>query len=123
MDNLQIDSEWRVKAVAIAETWDKGKRVFLYEVRCPRCMRHHTTIFPDDDPTCKEPCQYGKQPIPQNLRYEILERDGYKCQRCGATDNLEVDHIYPERRGGATHPINLQTLCQHCNRAKGARYE
>ncbi len=25
----------------------------------------------------------------------VLKRDGFKCVWCGATDNLEVDHVYP----------------------------
>lgn len=56
------------------------------------------------------------------LRYEILERDGFKCQICGRTENdgvkLHVDHIYPISKGGATIPENLRTLCSDCNLGK-----
>jgi len=56
------------------------------------------------------------------LRYQILQRDHFKCQSCGqspATDpnvRLQVDHKKP--RGGETVPANLQTLCDQCNIGK-----
>ena len=45
------------------------------------------------------------------------------CAQCGATTNLEVDHIVPLARAGSNDPDNLQWLCRPCNRAKGAREE
>lgn len=58
----------------------------------------------------------------QNLRYQILERDHFRCQRCGhgAADGykLHVDHIVPVSKGGKTEPANLQTLCEACNNSK-----
>lgn len=47
------------------------------------------------------------------LRKLALERDGYRCVKCGERRRLEVDHIKPVR----THPelsfvlSNLQTMC------------
>lgn len=56
------------------------------------------------------------------LRYEILERDEFKCQICGRTEKdgvkLHVDHIFPISKGGATIPENLRTLCSDCNLGK-----
>lgn len=58
------------------------------------------------------------------LRYQILQRDGFKCQICGrgAKDGvkLHVDHIIPVSKGGKTVPENLRTLCDQCNFGKGA---
>ncbi len=34
---------------------------------------------------------------------------------------LEIDHLIPEARGGATSAGNLQLACQRCNRSKGQR--
>lgn len=50
----------------------------------------------------------------------ILDRDGWQCVYCGATDELQIDHIVPFSRGGACSVANSQTLCGPCNRAKGA---
>lgn len=58
------------------------------------------------------------------LRIEILKRDGFRCKLCGATARdtlLHVDHMIPIARGGTSHPINLQALCERCNVAKAAR--
>jgi 5-methylcytosine-specific restriction endonuclease McrA len=52
-------------------------------------------------------------------RQAILERDGFKCVRCGSTDDLTVDHIIPAAKGGTKQPDNLETLCSVCNEFKG----
>lgn len=61
----------------------------------------------------------------QRIRFEVLARDGFRCQYCGAesTDEgvrLEVDHIYPRGRGGSDDKSNLITACTPCNRGKSA---
>lgn len=61
--------------------------------------------------------------IPETLRNEIYERDGYKCVKCGNTDRLAIDHIHPWSKGGKTEYNNLQTLCKSCNSKKGAKHE
>lgn len=51
------------------------------------------------------------------IRPAILERDGHRCQKCGAAAT-DVDHI------GDKHdhrPDNLQALCDWCHRQKTAR--
>lgn len=50
----------------------------------------------------------------------VLAASG-KCQVCGDTENLHVDHIVPVARGGRTEPGNLQLLCRFCNISKGAK--
>jgi hypothetical protein len=67
----------------------------------------------------------AREPLPRDLRYSILRRDGFKCRNCGATPDdrrvrLQVDHIVPVAKGGSDDPSNLQTLCQDCNLGKGA---
>lgn len=57
------------------------------------------------------------------LRYQILKRDRFFCQLCGASPKdagveLEVDHIIPVSKSGTNLPQNLQTLCMKCNRGK-----
>lgn len=61
------------------------------------------------------------------LRYLVLKRDNFSCKACGASPvdtngmSLEVDHIRSIEQWGRTEIANLQTLCKHCNRGKGAR--
>lgn len=38
-----------------------------------------------------------------------------KCAKCGATENLSLDHIIPVCAGGDSSFENAQTLCQPCN--------
>lgn len=49
------------------------------------------------------------------IRSAILERDGHRCVRCGATETLEIDHILPQSLGGPTIADNLRALCKTCN--------
>lgn len=53
------------------------------------------------------------------VRWEVWERDDFRCRHCGARRFLEVDHITPRAKGGSDEPDNLQTLCRTCNRTKG----
>lgn len=58
--------------------------------------------------------------IPMSVRAEILLRG--ECAHCGATENLEVDHIRPVSLGGSNDRDNLQALCRTCNRKKLNRF-
>ncbi len=52
------------------------------------------------------------------LRARAIRRDGGKCVTCGATDDLEVDHVTPRSAGGSNALANLATLCNTCHTAK-----
>jgi 5-methylcytosine-specific restriction endonuclease McrA len=62
--------------------------------------------------------------ISLRTRFLVMRRDNFTCRLCGAspakdiTVELQVDHIYPEIRGGKEVPDNLQTLCSKCNLGK-----
>ncbi|MFC5144280.1 HNH endonuclease [Streptomyces aureoversilis] len=44
-----------------------------------------------------------------------------ECRRCGATKDLQVDHIVPLSEGGSRwDPANAQTLCATCHEVKSA---
>lgn len=64
-----------------------------------------------------------RAPIPAALRAAVYERDGHKCVRCGATEDLALDHVYPWSKGGEDTFDNLQTMCRPCNTRKGAKVE
>jgi 5-methylcytosine-specific restriction endonuclease McrA len=53
----------------------------------------------------------------KTARAECLERDGYACIVCGATEELEADHILPlaEYPELAFDVENLRTLCRPCH--------
>ncbi len=68
--------------------------------------------------------------IPNQLRMEILERNGFTCQLCGRTGGdadpadparkvrLVIDHETPIEQGGTNDKSNLRVLCTACNQAK-----
>lgn len=51
----------------------------------------------------------------------IFARDGYKCVRCGSSEDLTIDHITPLSAGGTDEDTNYQTLCGKCNTVKGQK--
>ncbi len=60
----------------------------------------------------------------EELRQAVFERDNFTCQYCGRYGRgvkLEIDHIIPVSKGGATDIRNLITACRECNRAKRNR--
>ena len=62
-----------------------------------------------------------------SLRYDIMRRDGFRCQLCGSTAQdgvkLHVDHVIPVSKGGKTELPNLRTLCERCNLGKSNKTE
>jgi 5-methylcytosine-specific restriction endonuclease McrA len=53
-------------------------------------------------------------------RRAILARDGFRCQYCGSTRHLTIDHVVPRSRGGLDSWENVVTSCAPCNVRKGA---
>lgn len=62
--------------------------------------------------------------IPDDIRREVLRRDGYKCKMCGWSHDewnpsdprhLELHHIKHHVKGGENVQENLRTLCTACH--------
>ena len=51
----------------------------------------------------------------ESLRQQVLRRDGWRCQGCGAMSNLEVHHRQYRSRSGDDSEDNLITLCTRCH--------
>ena len=56
-----------------------------------------------------DPTAYDK------LRQEVLRRDGWRCQCCGAMSNLEVHHHQFRSHAGEDSEENLITICNSCH--------
>jgi 5-methylcytosine-specific restriction endonuclease McrA len=54
-------------------------------------------------------------------RRAVLARDGFRCQYCGSTRHLTLDHVIPRSRGGNDSWENVVTSCAPCNVRKGAK--
>ena len=91
----------------------------------------------------------GHDVYTHSLRYMTFYQKGCTCVVCGkqgthftldkscGEDNdryhfnlraddgtlMTRDHILPKSKGGRDHISNMQTMCTHCNKAKGNTYE
>ena len=68
----------------------------------------------------------SKERIPVNLRRMVIERDGLRCVYCGVDllkNEVHLDHVIPESKGGPTSLNNLQVTCGKCNLEKGVLSE
>ena len=54
-------------------------------------------------------------------RRALFARDGWRCQYCGSTGKLTLDHVVPRSRGGDSVWENVVTSCAPCNLKKGNR--
>ena len=62
-----------------------------------------------------------RRSLSKRVRFEVLKRDKFTCQYCGAKAPevvLNVDHIQPVADGGSDDPLNLIASCEDCNSGK-----
>jgi len=52
------------------------------------------------------------------IRLEVMERDGYKCVRCGSDYMLGCHHKEHRSQGGIHSLENCEALCVHCHEAE-----
>lgn len=62
--------------------------------------------------------RYVNQLAWSKMRQHVLDRDGHKCQICGATktNKLHIHHIIKRKDGGTDTSDNLITVCPKCHR-------
>jgi 5-methylcytosine-specific restriction endonuclease McrA len=51
----------------------------------------------------------------RELWLQVLKRDGWRCQECGALRDLQVHHVKPRSSLGDDAETNLITLCVNCH--------
>jgi 5-methylcytosine-specific restriction endonuclease McrA len=56
--------------------------------------------------------------IYRRLMKKVLERDQWKCQRCGSLENLQIHHKIKRSQRGDDTLGNLVTLCAYCHMAE-----
>ena len=98
--------------------WNAHQRVRESKSRCPE---------PDDTEIND---WYLRRFIPFDMKAEIIERDGFKCQICGkfvttcrdakrfvklGSGLYHIDHIVPCVQGGRATLENLRLTCPECN--------
>lgn len=95
------------------------RKAEMVEVRDDRALRSVRARFPW--PSVVRLKGYVRVPYRRVLltRRNVLRRDGHRCQYCGATDRLTLDHVLPRSRGGPDTWENLVAACVPCNNRKG----
>ena len=53
--------------------------------------------------------------IYRRLMKRVLERDQWRCQKCGSLENLQVHHKIKRSQMGTHSLDNLVTLCAYCH--------
>lgn len=94
--------------------------------RCPTpgCTNliRHTDYCPDHTEAWTVPSGWQKPPGWERIRQAVLERDDYRCHRCGEPGADTVDHITPQHQGGTDAMSNLAAVhdrvAPHCHRTK-----
>ncbi len=92
------------------EVWDRERR------REHRYERLRVVRAREEEATSAR-----RERIPDDVRVLVWTRDGGRCVRCGAEDDLQFDHVIPVAKGGGNAHGNIQILCGNCNRAKSDR--
>jgi hypothetical protein len=68
-----------------------------------------------------DPRKAGREALPKKQRDEIIAAAGSRCQICGASTNLQVDHRIPYEVAGESQAKQKNpylVLCGSCNRKK-----
>jgi RNA-directed DNA polymerase len=109
---------------------ERGELVYLYQltdlhrrIYYPRQRPHpYLTDVPADAPGPAHPfpLSWDGHTTPEKaawaeLRLAVLERDNYRCTRCGTTKKLHIHHRRSRRQGGTDEMDNLTTLCGQCH--------
>lgn len=96
-----------------------AKGVVAAQPRCSECYERRATV-----PESGQSAPKARDLIPPQLRFRVLQRDGFRCQYCGrsARDGaiLHLDHVVPVAAGGETSEDNLITACETCNLGKSS---
>lgn len=92
-----------------------------YEDYCKIVDKENDIVQKTISSFCKSDCNgINREPIPQQVKMYVWQRDGGRCASCKSDKKLEYDHIIPVSKGGSNTERNIQLLCQDCNRTKSA---
>ena len=119
----------RVTITVSEKTYSRLKRL--------QSLRSHTCSTFDDlfDQVCNEleprwepqvkraskGARVDRRYVSVSTKAQVWKEASGKCQNCGSTARLEIDHIRPYALGGKTTKENLRLLCRNCNQRAGIR--
>ena len=103
----------------LVDSWQEqidGRGVFKFKL---------TAVEGEEDLSLPVPAHSKtRRVIPTAVKLEVWMRDGGKCAKCQATEDLHFDHIIPRSKGGSSRTAdNVQLLCGKHNLEKHDRIE
>ena len=139
LDNIQVGDilriksketleiiDWKVIEPAIQITLEKAKdEWFNYPFDTPKKVERYG-YFPfviRNLEMVKEvsPNKPSPRYIPSQVRIEVWLRDGAKCKRCGAKEDLGFEHIVSIIKGGSNVVNNIELICRLCSKRESDR--
>jgi hypothetical protein len=98
----------------LVDSWQEqsnGRSVFKFKLTAVEGEEDFSIPVPKHSKT--------RRVIPTVVKLEVWKRDGGKCAKCGATEDLHFDHIIPWSKGGSSNTAdNIQLLCGKHNLEK-----
>lgn len=61
------------------------------------------------------------EPIQEDVKRLVYERDMGRCRACGSEEFIQYDHIVPWSLGGGNEAQNIRLLCAECKRSQAIR--
>lgn len=103
---------------SLVDAWledSNGRKVYKFRLKLVEDQNSSLAYRSDVDQT---------RIIPSAVKLEVWKREGGKCIKCGAMDNLHFDHIIPYSKGGTSlDASNIQLLCLRHNLEKRDKIE
>jgi hypothetical protein len=56
------------------------------------------------------------EPIPEDVKRLVYQRDKGRCLACGSDELIQYNHVVPRSLGGGNEPQNIRLLCARCTR-------
>ena len=127
LDRIRSLASHRLPANATLEQLIDFMADYVLQREAPEARQERRATRPARQGAAKSSASSNPRQIPTRVRDQVFMRDK-RCtyvsptgKRCGSTHVLQIDHIKPVARGGASTVDNLRLLCAFHNRLEAER--